>query len=186
MKTSLLFIVSLFVLASFASLQADEGPFLANGIKIGEVDQHSAIVWVRLTQDATYNLNGEPWNSKAESVPEGKTIGDMEYSAVGAAGEARVTYWSNKKDKVVLDWAAVDAKRNFTTAIQLEGLSPWTEYSLKVETRAPGDLKAANEIRGKLKTAPVKKDAEAVTFASRVSIDPESCGPRFHGACWRH
>ena len=79
MKPPLLFIVSLFVLASSTSLQADDGPYLANGIKIGEVDQHSAIVWVRLTRDATYNLSGEAWSSKAESVPVGKSIGDMEY-----------------------------------------------------------------------------------------------------------
>ena len=165
MKPPLLFIVSLFVLASSTSLQADDAPYLANGIKIGEVDQHSAIVWVRLTQDATYNLSGDAWSSKAESVPVGKSIGDMEYSAVGAAGEARVTYWSNASDKVVLDWMPVDPKRNFTTAIQLEGLSPWTEYDLKVETRALGGSKPVNDIRGKLKTAPLRKDAEAVTFA---------------------
>ncbi|MBT7866913.1 MAG: hypothetical protein HN763_11235, partial [Opitutales bacterium] len=56
MKTPLLFFISLIVVASAACLQAAKGPFLANGIKIGEVDQHSAIVWIRLTRDATYNL----------------------------------------------------------------------------------------------------------------------------------
>jgi alkaline phosphatase D len=167
MKTPLLFFISLIVVASAACLRAAKGPFLANGIKIGEVDQHSAIVWIRLTSDATYNLKGEAWSLKADSVPEGKSLSDMEYSAVGAAGEARVSYWPKAKasDKVVLDWVAVDPRRNFTTAVQLEGLSPWTEYDLKVETRAPGTSKPANEIRGKLKTAPLAKKAEAVSFA---------------------
>ena len=127
MKTPLLFFISLIVVASAACLRAAKGPFLANGIKIGEVDQHSAIVWIRLTSDATYNLKGEAWSLNADSVPEGKSLSDMEYSAVGAAGEARGSYWPKAKasDKVVFACVALDPRRNFTVAGQLEGLSPW-------------------------------------------------------------
>jgi alkaline phosphatase D len=167
MKSPSLLLASCLILSCSLQVQAQDGPYLANGIKIGEVDQHSAIVWVRLTLNATYNLNGEGWDKDAEAVPAGKTIGDMEYSAVGSAGEARISYWPKGKqgDKVVLEWQRVDPRKNFTAATKLEGLYPWTDYALKVETRALGSSRIANEIAGSLKTAPLAMDAEAVTFA---------------------
>ncbi len=164
MKTLLILFVSLFAIGCAAFAKA---PFMANGIKIGDVDQSTAIVWVRLTQNATYNLKGEAWSSKAEAVPEGKSIGDMEYSAAGAQGEARVSYWptGNPKETITLEWEPVDPKRNFTAQVKLEGLSPWTEYSLKVEARGQGQSKAASKIEGGFKTAPLARNAESVSFA---------------------
>lgn len=164
MKTPLLLFVFLFAIGCATHA---ESPFMANGIKIGDVDQHTAIVWVRLTRNATYNLEGEAWESNAEAVPSGKSIGDMEYSAVGAQGDARVSYWptGNSEETITLEWEPVDPKRNFTVQVKLEGLSPWTEYSLKVEARGQGQSKEASTIEGGFKTAPLARDAEPVSFA---------------------
>ena len=44
------FFLTIVMLATAPFAAASEGPYLATGIKIGEVDQTSAIVWVRLTK----------------------------------------------------------------------------------------------------------------------------------------
>ena len=52
-----LLVITLFAL--FSSAQAQ--PYLGNGIKIGEVTSHSAIIWTRLTERAEPNWNGLEW-----------------------------------------------------------------------------------------------------------------------------
>ena len=44
--------ISLFV--ALLNANANGGPFMASGIKIGEVDQTSAIIWARLTENENY------------------------------------------------------------------------------------------------------------------------------------
>lgn len=44
----------------FANLCSAAGPFLGNGVKVGEVDQDSALVWVRLTAEPTADFNRMP------------------------------------------------------------------------------------------------------------------------------
>lgn len=152
----------------FASCaQTPSGPYMANGIKIGEVDQDSAIVWVRLTQHESYRLDGATWDKDDEAVPEGKTIGDMQYSAVGAEGEARVTYWpvSDPSRKIELDWVRIGSSRNFSAAVNLENLNPRTEYALKVEGRSLGGSKPSISLEGGFKTAANAETPEPVKFA---------------------
>jgi len=158
-------ILALFLIA--APQVRPEGPYFANSIKIGEVRQHSAIVWTRLTKDPTYNVKGEAWEKDDEAVPEGKTLGEMAYSAVGSEGEVRVTYWPKGKAKAKrsTEWEPVDPKRNYTRAFQLEGLSSWKDYVLKVESRAIGSNRVSSSVDGALKTAPLARDAETVKFA---------------------
>jgi hypothetical protein len=44
------FVCAASILYTPNSLIGEESVFLGNGIKVGEVSHHSAIVWVRLTQ----------------------------------------------------------------------------------------------------------------------------------------
>ncbi len=166
MKSFSLILLASAALAATSCAQQPDGPRMANGIKIGEVDQDSAIVWMRLTQNETYRLDGETWSKDDEAVPDGLTLGDMQHSAMGAEGEVRVTYWpeSNESATRSTDWIRVTPARNFSAAVTLEDLSSWTEYTLKVEGRPVGASRPSVELAGGFRTAPRPDQAEPVRF----------------------
>ena len=157
MKTYCIPIFASLVIEAVSFGQTSTGPFMANGIKIGEVDQDSATVWMRLTKDQTYRLDGETWEKDDEAVPAGKALGDMQYSAIGATGEVRVSYWpnSNRSKRITMDWVPVTAKRNYSVAVKVEGLSPWTRYNLEVEGRGLGETRPSVELMGVLGLLPI-------------------------------
>ena len=90
-------------LATNVRAAEDIALYQANGIKIGEVTQTTAIIWTRLTAEPEM-LKGIPFaakgamnpdapkNSPASQLPPGKKLSDMEGYVGGAAGEVRVTY----------------------------------------------------------------------------------------------
>ena len=87
------------LLAACTLMNAATAAHFANGIKIGEVDQNSAIVWTRLTRDPAIHLDGLkflPSKNKtgpAEAqLPEGKTLDDMVGAVPGTAGEVRISW----------------------------------------------------------------------------------------------
>ena len=83
--------ISLFV--ALLNAVTNDGPFMASGIKIGEVDQTSAIIWARLTENENYRLDGREWDEDDEALPAGLSIGDMQYSVAGSEGDVRISYW---------------------------------------------------------------------------------------------
>ncbi|MDA0349262.1 MAG: alkaline phosphatase D family protein [Verrucomicrobia bacterium] len=156
--------------------------YFGNGLKIGEVDQDSAIIWTRLTRDAEFNMQGHMWieyevptertNSsgtprmeQASRMPEGATLNDMAFSLSGVAGEVRLIYWPhNDTSKVVeKDWIRVDPKKDHTTQIQINGLKPNTNYEVVLASRNP-ERKLGASVTGQFKTAPKATTAEEVTF----------------------
>jgi len=153
--------------------RANDGPHMANGIKIGEVDQTSAIVWVRLTQNESYRLDGREWEKDDEALPPGLTIGDMQYSAAGSEGEVRISYWAaGGSGKVESSrWSPVNAKKNFSGKFQLKGLSPGTDYTLKVEGRSTGGSENSIEVMGGFKTAAKKDEKAPVKFVLATCHD---------------
>ena len=83
--------------------QVGAAVFMADGIKIGDVTQTSAILWTRLTQHPELNRTGfafatdlkrknEP--TEAEQL-QGHALEEMEGAVPGAAGEARFLYWAD-------------------------------------------------------------------------------------------
>lgn len=71
----------------------------ANGIRIGEVDQDSAIIWTRLTKESFINPDGARFLEAgahpvpaSKQLPPGKTLADME----GAVPEASVSECSGR------------------------------------------------------------------------------------------
>ncbi len=81
--------------------------YMVNGLKIGEVNSDSAIIWTRLTR----NPETEP---------------DTEWGRLvtGVSGEVRVAYWpaddeSRRKETA---WFEVDADRDFTRQLLLADL----------------------------------------------------------------
>src|SRR3989304_1251154 len=81
--------------------QVDAAVFMANGIKIGEVTQTSAILWTRLTQQPERNHAGFAFpelkrkdNPTEAKQLQGHALEEMEGAVPGAAGEGRFLYWA--------------------------------------------------------------------------------------------
>lgn len=165
-------------------------PFLANGIKIGEVTDSSAVVWVRLTArpdrirdgvsfdtgDVPHRPNNpdSPDRPKMETatsedpywrqVPEGKTLREMADAVQGAPGYVRVLCTSTAGDRVSHRLRA-EASKDFTRQVRLAGLQPGTRYHLSVEAAPSAREPATDRVETDFRTAPARDDTAAVSFA---------------------
>lgn len=140
---------------------------MATGIKIGEVDHDSAIVWTRLTRHAERNAGGKPFDQ--DDGKDGKGLEDLDArrgSAPGASGEVRVAYWltSAPDQRIATEWLAVDDKADYTRQLHLEDLAAGAHYALLVEGRADASDDSPCRLEGGFHTAPAPDAAARVTF----------------------
>jgi alkaline phosphatase D len=184
-KISVAVFLTGFAILSLAFVsQKNEGPYLATGIKIGEVTQTSAIVWARLTITPERVGNDAPMpdikykdpktgeltkkSGKATPIvtfPEGYTINTIQGATPGSEGNVRLKYKAKDAQKwIQLDWHAVNPQRAFAYQFELSGLSPEKEYELLVEA-SPLDSKTASaSMEGSFKTAPAADVHASVNF----------------------
>lgn len=175
-----------------ATTSVDESPgqppFMATGMKIGEVTATEAIVWVRLTATdkrvdfgapmpiVTYtdSKTGEPFEVKGSrrptnavpsvEFPDGSSIDTIEGAVPGARGVARVHYKPEAAgSSMVTPWQSVDPEADFTTQIKLSSLLAGTDYLVKVEYGAARDA-TMKTLEGGFRTAPAVDAIEPVTF----------------------
>jgi len=127
-----------------STASADGPPFLANGVKVGEVHQTSAIVWTRLCKAPDYD-------------PE-------TFFIPGVQGEVRVAYWPRgaEDQTVVTDWTANAPEDDYACQVPLAGLKPGTVYGFRLEARAEGNT---SSLDGTFKTAYDPGEPAGVTFA---------------------
>jgi len=173
------------LLCSF-SFAAGDGPYLATGIKIGEVDQTTAIVWVRLTKnpervgfdapvptalylnDATGEY--EPARGRVDRIPkvdypEGSDINSIEGATPGANGQVRIKYRkAGETNWQRTDWEEVDVDKDFTRQIRISDLAPGSDYELLVEAAPADSDKVSAVIEGSFKTAPPSDMASDINF----------------------
>ena len=145
--------------------EAADGPYFASGIKVGEVDQTSAIVWVRLTKNPVANFDRLPIFT--EGLPgRTKDTGIMPVDVVlGTEGETRVRYWTLKSDRLQkTDWEKVTAESDFVHQFQLVSLLPDTQYKFEVDARGSGAEEISNTISGTFKTAPTADSDVPIRF----------------------
>ena len=136
---------------------ADElPPFFASGIKVGEVDQDSAILWVRLSRSekADFGLlpiitEGLPSNARLK-------IAMPESVVPGKKGQVRVRYWINEgiPTQRASHWVDVGPDTDFTHQFRLTGLRPDSAYQFVVEARNRRGESEFNKIDGSFRTAP--------------------------------
>ena len=199
------------VMASTAVYAApSEGPFLATGIKIGEVDQTSAIIWVRLTKrdkrigaeaqlpvilylnQETGEYEPRKGSSRASRTPkviypEGSDISTIEGATPGTGGRVRLKYKkAGTTDWQKIDWQTVDPEKDYTHRFKVTGLSPGAAYEMKVEAAPLQGEAVTASIDGKFKTAPAK-DAEAavnfiVTTGTSYNDKESDAGYQFYGS----
>jgi len=167
------------------SQTAPEGPYFATGIKIGEVTQSEAIVWVRLTEnpvrvgndapmpDVKYKdpetgelkgRSGRPDIAPIVIYPEGYNIDNVQGAVPGREGMVKLKYREEGQEEWIESaWSAVDPGKAFTHQFMLKTLSPGTSYELLVEASPDGKRKSAS-IEGTFATAPAKDIQAAVNF----------------------
>ncbi|MBM3726782.1 MAG: alkaline phosphatase [Acidobacteria bacterium] len=148
-----------------APLFADPDSRQATGIKLGEVTPTSARLWMRVTQAAERNWNGEVRKGRPKPLAPGMPAASLEGAVPGAEGRIRVTYAANERLRNASKsaWREVSAATDFGGQIALEGLRPDTVYHYLAETAARGG-KAHAPVRGMFRTAPEAGSTGGVSF----------------------
>jgi alkaline phosphatase D len=138
----------------------------ATGVKVGEVTDTSAIVWMRLTANPVHNAGGRAVQSMGVPLPAGVNIAELRGACPGAAGVVRLRYGTAES----LDGAnatprtEVTAKTDFSHQFRLTGLKPGTTYHYAAETAGPEGKPAHGALRGSFQTAPAADRRADVTF----------------------
>jgi alkaline phosphatase D len=143
------------------------GPYLGNGVKVGEVDQSSAVVWVRLTARPSADFDRLP----ILTVPPERHIRNEDLGEIpsdllpGMAGEIRIHYTTDEStEQKSTAWQPVDPKQDFTKQVRLEALSPGTTYRYQVLARAASDQEPSALLHGTFKTAPEASRSADIRF----------------------
>lgn len=170
------------------------GPYLATGIKIGEITDTQAIIWARSTEQAqpvgkqakipeyTYlDENDQQWypvkyfkakykQDRPDRVckvefPTGYTVKNLEGAAPGIQAALRIAYKiKGKKNWQYTDWKMVDEETDFSTQFSLLNLKPGTAYSVKAETRSIGVNTVGSFLEGSFSTAISPSEKKDIHF----------------------
>lgn len=142
----------------------------ASGVKVGEVTDTTALVWVRITRNAAPNSDGAVFDkdgegSKRQAIEPGDPA-TFKWAAPGAPGKARVRYGTapDLADARETPWVEVGEGTDFQHQFPLTELRPGTPYHYATET-APPDGEPHATVRGQFHTAPAAGDPAPVTFA---------------------
>ena len=173
------------------SMTIPNGPQLGNGIKNGWVDQTSAIVWTRTTINGEMNKQGPNFleltrsdlndlqSTKNASIllrsqlPPEVNLEEMIGSCPGTEAEIRLSYFPEKQNKSIIttQWAATDAKNDFTYQWKLNDLKPNRRYATIIEVRPLGKKKLSAVLRGGFQTAPSDSQQVPVNFCLTTCHD---------------
>lgn len=160
------------------------GPYFGNGFHNGWADQHSIVIWTRLTKNAEGNAGGAKFlvpsaeehrklNKEANvdeirkaQIPEGLTLDEMIGACPGASGEVKLVYYplTNSVKKVETAWFAVDDSKNFTHQWKLENLEADTKYVVEMEARLNSKSKVSDKIAGAFRTPPATESDSEIEF----------------------
>ena len=188
---AVLFFVAVYALAGCRGSVTD-GPHQATGIKIGEITDSSAIIWVRLTrsiervgvgapvpdtlyihpqsgelvQDPIWPRTPEDW-VPVVNYPEGATIDNIEGAVPGAPGEVRVRYRAGMgAEWNSTPWVSVNGERDFAHQFFLANLESATPYEVITEGRHLGSSNVGSSMNGQFRTAPLANETARVVFAA--------------------
>ncbi|MFN3322568.1 MAG: alkaline phosphatase D family protein [Bryobacteraceae bacterium] len=149
--------------ASMAAIDPDSRQ--ATGVKVGEVTPQSAVAWLRLTERAHRQSDGELRRGKVRPFEEGRSTRELEGSTPGAPGRLRLVYSTNENlsSPVRIPWAPANPASDYAHQFPLQALRPDTEYFYSAETATPeGKLHAP--LRGRFRTAPREDSTAGIRF----------------------
>ncbi|TDI69162.1 MAG: alkaline phosphatase [Bacteroidetes bacterium] len=159
------------LLTSFVSCNSpveSDGPYFGNGMHNGWADQHSIVIWTRLTKTADLNLEGQKFTEIDHSeyrkypvttpdevflkaqVPDSLSLEQMEGACPGIKGEVKLVYYpiDNPDKKIEIDWMAVDVTKNFTKQWNLENLEAGTKYQVELLARSDSNSVVSDTLTG--------------------------------------
>ena len=158
---------SLLIISILASAALAQETRQAMGVKVGEVTDRSAIVWIRLTENPERNWDGVVRRSRtAQVLPPNTRVDALEGAAPGAPGQVRLRYGLDESlsGAVVTKWMDVTEEGDFSHQFQLEKLKPAHVYYYSAETVGPDGKQQHGALRGRFETAPRAKDDTHVCF----------------------
>ncbi len=173
-------------------------PQQASGMRIVEVGQTSAQVWVRATRWVLPNLGDMPSvqfppNQEADQssgkvkgksktgpiLPESGVEG-LQYATPGVAAEVRVGHRGNAGDWKFSEWKNVDVSTDFSAIVKVDGLEPGQAYSVRTQTRGRGQQEPSSSLTGDFKTLPSSDSLPTFRLAvGTCQAYPDRDGP--HG-----
>jgi len=167
-------------------IQSDEphGPYFGNGFHNGWADQHSIVIWTRLTGNPDLNLEGQPFSPltmeehetldkmgnrdsiHGAQIPDSLTLADMEGACPGAEGEVMLRYFPTVDPRQRKDthWEAVNRNKNFTMQWKLEHLTANTRYQVEIFARGNEKGAISDTITGTFITPPDSTTIDEVRF----------------------
>ncbi len=148
-------------------LIAQNGPYLSTGVKAGEADANSAIVWVRLTADKKADFGRLPILTEGLSSDQ-KDSGSMPADiSPGSKGLFRIHYWPESQGEAAkrsTAWLAVSPDSDYIRQTRLSGLRSGERYRYEVETRTEANVKPVASAQGAFHTAFSETANDAVRF----------------------
>ena len=158
-----------------ASLRGAQSPQQANGVKIGEVDGTSVLVWTRATSQTERNSEGPEFGSILKlgeaQIPEGERLEGMRHAVPGALGELRLRYSTGGETEATTEWVFVTKETDYAHVFELAGLEPATEYSVLCEARSGEFNPISSTVEASFRTAPKPETAAEVIFVVATCQD---------------
>jgi len=151
----------------FPALLLAQGPYIAEGLRIGEVTDGSAAVRFRLSQQPSQNkgkyVPPQYEGSRPPALPADQDPWLLPGAVPGLAGRARlwVATRPDLKDAKPGEWLQGDAKSDFVLKTQITGLRPSRTYYVGVEIHARPEKAIAS-----FTTAPEPKRRAPVKFTA--------------------
>ena len=160
------FIVLLVLSACGDSIEIISESRQATGVRVGEVTDTSAIVWMRVTEKPERRRDGVERRGRVQPLDPELKPRDLEGSAPGARGQVRLRYGTTEdlSAAVETDWIAVSSEHDYTHHFLLTGLEPATVYHYSAETAGPEGVPLHQPLRGRFETAPRADQYGDVTF----------------------
>ncbi|MCB1097022.1 MAG: alkaline phosphatase D family protein [Verrucomicrobiae bacterium] len=147
--------ILILLLLGSASIASATG--FANGVKIGEVTDTSAVIWTRLTRDSEAENRVDQWNEN-----------DPHWRAPGEAGDIRLSY-SNGTDNAMPSRSKTlpaVADNDFCVQFELQDLHPATSYDYVISSG-----NSDKDVTGSFTTAPAKDSTNTLTFVVSTCQD---------------
>ncbi|MGB2735091.1 MAG: alkaline phosphatase D family protein [Saprospiraceae bacterium] len=146
--------------------------YQAMGTRVGEVTDTTAIVWTRITLNATRNneglvIPGRAQNYRGKELPKVTVpLETLEGACPGHAGYIRLQYSPNEnlKGGKHTKWIEVSAGNDFIHQFHLTGLSAATTYHYISESCLVINKKPITSFRGRFQTAPHASTSSDLLF----------------------
>lgn len=136
----------------------------ANGVKIGEVTDTSAVIWVRITERDEADRRVDEWDEKKP----------MHWSVPGQPGAVSFTL-NPTGNNASRAWHRVTADTDYCHQFLLPKLNPDTEYRFEInaldEPDPPRSEAKSAKIGGTFRTAPAPTADKALTFVVSTCQD---------------